>query len=85
MADTNCMITTYDNTFNPFTDFIAWYKEDMRLGHDTCGLLARTAEINTFSSDYLKEVAEEEAIDKLVEEYPLIFRKVYASDYSSFS
>lgn len=82
MADNNCMITTYDNSFNPFTEFIAWYKEDMRLGHDTCGRLARASEINAFSSDYLREVAEEEAIDKLCAEYPTEFKKVYASDYS---
>lgn len=81
-ANDNCMITTYDNTFNPFTEFIAWYKEDMRLGHDTCGHLARTAEINEFSSDFLKEKAEEEAIDKLVEMYPEIYRKVYITDYT---
>ena len=82
MADNNCMITTYDNSFNPFDNFIAWYKEDMRLGHDTCGLLARTAQINAFSSDYLKEQAEEEAIDVLVSTYPEIFKKVYRSDYT---
>ena len=81
MVDNNCMITTYDNPFNPFTEFEAWYKEDMRLGHDTCGMLANTAQINDFSSDYLKEKAEEEAIDELVATYPMIFKKVYKSDY----
>lgn len=81
MPDNNCMLSTYDNKFNPFTDFVAWYKEDMRLGHDSCGLLARTAQINSFSSDYLKEQAEEEAIDKIVSTYPEIYRKVYISDY----
>lgn len=82
MADSNCMITTHDNPFNPFDNFVAWYKEDMRLGHDTCGLLATKAQINAFSSDYLKEQAEEEAIDELVSTYPEIFKKVYRSDYT---
>ena len=81
MEDTNCMITTYDNPVNPFDNFELWYKEDMRLGHNTCGLLARVAKINDISSEYLKEKATEEAIDELVADFPLIFKKVYRSDY----
>jgi len=81
MANTDCAITTYDNPFNPFDNFDIWYKEDLRLGHNTCSMLARVANINDISSDYLKEVAEEEAIDELVRDYPSIFKKVYKSDY----
>lgn len=41
MDDTEYMVTTLDNPWNPFTQFDAWYAEDIRLGHDTCGALAR--------------------------------------------
>ena len=40
------MLTTFDNRFNPFTDFIRWWKEDLRLGHDCCGTLAREANLS---------------------------------------
>lgn len=41
VAQHEIMLTTVDNVINPFVDFDGWYAEDMRLGHDTCGLIAR--------------------------------------------
>lgn len=35
------MLTTVDNPYNPFREWDRWLMEDLRLGHDTCGLLAR--------------------------------------------
>lgn len=35
------LLTTTDNPFNPHTEWLEWYAEDIRLGHDTCGLMAR--------------------------------------------
>lgn len=35
------LISTIDNPFNPFLDFDNWYAEDIRLGHDTSGLMQR--------------------------------------------
>lgn len=35
--------TTIDNPYSPFDDWTRWYLEDLRLGYDTCGLLARLA------------------------------------------
>lgn len=37
------LLSTTDNPLSPFSDWVAWYMEDLRLGHDTCGLLARFA------------------------------------------
>lgn len=37
------LLTTTDNPLDPFDDWTAWYLEDLRLGYDTCGLLARLA------------------------------------------
>lgn len=39
--DGKILLTTKDNYINPFVDFEAWLDEDIRLGHNTCGLLAR--------------------------------------------
>ena len=73
------MLTTYDNRFDPFKDFLAWWKEDLRLGHDCCGLLARTA--NTFyaTSDEVQEEEIDQAMDEIVKREPMIYKKVAQS------
>lgn len=38
--DGKILLTTRDNYVNPFVDFESWFDEDIRLGHNTCGLLA---------------------------------------------
>jgi len=44
------LLTTIDNPYSPFNEWVLWYLEDIRLGHDTCGLVARlsaaAAELN---------------------------------------
>lgn len=75
------MLTTHDNPFNPFTDFETWYKYDMTLGHDCCGELAREACISDVASDEVNDGYVLAAMDRLVERWPLIFKKVSASDY----
>lgn len=42
------LLTTEDNPYNPFTQWLRWYYQDIRLGHDTPGLLAR---LSTSSED----------------------------------
>ena len=37
----SAMLTTTDNEFDPYDDFMKWYFEDMRLKHDCCGTLNR--------------------------------------------
>lgn len=35
------LLTTVDNPYSPFDDFKRWYMEDLNLGYNTCGLIAR--------------------------------------------
>ena len=53
--DSPFMLSTVDNIYSPFSDFQRWYLEDLRLGYDTAGLLARIAanadEFNDFGND----------------------------------
>lgn len=72
----DCMLTTFDNHFNPFTEFNAWFKEDLRLGHDTCGLLARRADTTYSYSDEANEVYIDEAMKSIVEDFPMIYKIV---------
>ena len=57
------LLTTRDNRYNPFTSWIKWYMEDLRLGHDTCGLIAR----HTVSSDVFSDEDESYAMRTIIE------------------
>ena len=75
------MLTTYDNQFNPFTQFAAWLKEDHRLGHNCCELLAIVSAPSDILSDELEEKNTIYAMDLIVNREPTIYRKVRKSDY----
>lgn len=75
------MLTTFDNPFNPFTEFDSWWKYDMRLRHDCCGLLARTANTSDLFSDEVNEQMIYDAMDEIVSDEPMIYRKVSKNDF----
>jgi hypothetical protein len=56
------LLTTTDNPLDPFNDWVAWYLEDLRLGYDTCGLLARL----TSGSNSINDAAEVAAMRDVV-------------------
>lgn len=80
--NSNVMLTTYDNPINPFTEFKSWWKLDLILGHDCCGLLARTANLSDISSDEKKEKEILEAMQEIVKENPTIYKIVSEEDYN---
>ena len=55
--ENNCMLTTFDNPYNPFVDFSSWYMFDCENNHNTCGRLARLLNIDNEMTE--KEVDEE--------------------------
>lgn len=75
------MLTTYDNSFNPFEDFQRWWKEDRLLGYDTCGLLASTANTTDQDSDEIEAEKINSAMDFIVNTYPMYYKKVRKSDF----
>lgn len=75
------MLTTFDNPFNPFTNFTRWWKEDLILGHDTCGALARESAVSDVASDEVNERYIRSAMNRLVEREPTLYRIVLASDF----
>lgn len=81
MEEKDSMLTTFDNPFNPFTDFIRWWKQDLLLGHDCCGLLAREANISSVSSEEANDVFVIDAMNRIVENEPTIYKIVYPSDF----
>lgn len=77
------MLTTYDNPFNPFKEFESWWKEDLRLGHDTCGLLGSLAMTSEVFGDDKNSQEIDRAMNEIVERWPTMFKKVLASDFES--
>ena len=65
MANT-CLLTTFDNPFDPFEDFTSWFMFDVEKGYNTCSYLARIAEVSDDMTQ--KEIDEEteRAIDEII-------------------
>lgn len=79
------MLTTYDNPYNPFDNFELWWKEDLRLGHDCCGTLARNSLTSVVFSDEKNEQLEDEAIDYVISLDPLIYKAVTKEEFEESS
>lgn len=65
---TTYMLTTFDNPFNPFTQFDEWFEYDRKLGYNTPSFLARIAKISDELSDTDISFAIQNAIDEIVSE-----------------
>nr|DAI45396.1 MAG TPA: hypothetical protein [Caudoviricetes sp.] len=79
-----CMLTTCDNPFNPFTQFTKWLLYDVEKGYNTCDYLGRIA---VTSDEFTPEEAQfynEQAIDEIIKhDYRNIYRKVWYEDPAS--
>lgn len=64
----DCMLTTVDNPFNPFTQWDDWYQWDARAGYHTPGLLARIAMMPDDLPEGDQHIALQDAIDEIVQE-----------------
>ena len=82
--DETCMLTTWDNPWNPFEDFVSWFLFDVMKGYNSCGYLARIARTSNQLSDFENNAEIERAIDVILKnDFMHIYRKVRASDYES--
>lgn len=70
------MLTTDDNPFDPFTEFDAWFQFDVSHGYHTLSYLARIAITSPELSDADELLAIEQAIDEIIRENPLNYKKV---------
>ena len=62
------MLTTFDNPFNPFVDFVSWYMYDCEMGHNTCSRLARLADLNSEMTEKEANEEKERAMDFIIED-----------------
>lgn len=76
MDNYDFMLTTVDNPYNPFNQFEDWHKYDVLHGYDCCGYLAKMAETSANYSDEKNLSIIEAAIDEIVSNEPLIYKKL---------
>ena len=61
-----CRLTTHDNPYDPFEQFVQWYLFDCEKGYYTCSKLARLAQLTDDMSSVEQERETERAIDEII-------------------
>lgn len=80
------MLTTFDNPYNPFTEWEAWFAFDTRAGYHTSTLLARVAVLSDDLSPADEAQAIQLAIDEIVKENVSgMHRRVTRSNFEKVS
>lgn len=59
-------LTTFDNPFNPITQFNEWFVWDVTHGYNSCGYLARIARTSSQLTDEENNAEIERAIDEII-------------------
>ena len=81
MENSEVMLTTFDNPYDPFEQFNLWFMFDIEKGYNTCSYLARI--VQTSDDMTQKEVDEEveRAIDEIIKyDFLDIYKKVRRND-----
>ena len=69
-----CMLTTFDNPYNPFEQFASWFLFDTEKGYNSCSYLGRIAR----TSDQLSEVENDSEVERAIDEIiKYDFRNIY--------
>ena len=75
--DTETMLTTFDNPYDPFDDFVQWFMFDIEQGYYTCSKLARIARSSEEFSVAEDKAETERAIDEIIDyDFLNIYKKV---------
>lgn len=76
-------LTTFDNPYNPFTQFESWFLFDEEKGYHSCAYLGRIARTSDQLSDEENDLEVERAIDEIIKyDFQNIYKKVRESDLS---
>lgn len=77
MASTRCALTTFDNPYNPFTQFDSWFLFDVEKGYNSCAYLARIAKTSEQLTDEENDEEIENAIDEIIKyDFMNVYKKV---------
>ena len=81
-SESETMLTTIDNPYNPFTQFTQWFLYDVEHGYNTGGKIARIAKILDDNSEKENDDAIEKAYDDLIKyDFLEIYKKATPSSY----
>lgn len=73
----SCLLTTFDNPFDPFEQFNDWFLFDIEKGYNSCGYLARIAKITNEMSQREIDQEIERAIDEIIDnDFLNLYKKV---------
>lgn len=73
----SCMLTTFDNPFDPFEQFTSWFLFDTEKGYNSCSYLARIARISDQFTEEENNAEVERAIDEIIKyDFRNIYKKV---------
>ena len=72
-----CMLTTFDNPFDPFEEFTSWFLFDIEKGYNTCSYLGRVANITSSMTQKEEDEEIERAIDEILSLNPVGFYKKF--------
>ena len=82
--NSNCMLTTFDNPYNPFDQFDSWFLFDVTKGYNSCEVLGRFARISDSFTDEENDREVERAIDEIIKlDFLNIYKKVKKNDEST--
>ena len=72
-----CMLTTFDNPYNPFDEFTSWFMFEEEKGYHSCAYLGRIAKTSEQLSDEENAQEIERAIDEIIKyDFQNIYKKV---------
>lgn len=74
------MLSTPDNPYNPFENFDKWYACDEQLGYHTCSYVDRLTFSSSAFSEDAKQVAINDAIQRIYEANPKGLYIIYYKD-----
>ena len=82
--ETNYMLTTIDNPFDPFEQFSSWFMFDTEKGYNTCSLLGRLVNMSDDMSQKEENEEMNRAIDEIIKyDFLDIYKKVERVNISS--
>lgn len=71
------MLTTVDNPFDPFEQFVSWRLFDLEHGYNSCERLARFVQLSDDMSDEEVSITIKNAIDEIIKhDFMNVYKRV---------
>lgn len=72
-----CMLTTFDNPYDPDKEFASWFAFDTEKGYNSCCYLGRIARTSESLSEEENDLEIERAIDEIISyDFLGIYKKI---------